>query len=140
MNIESYQIVQVLKGKKKLSLWERMQRWLLAFGVITALVAPPSYAVDTDKVAHASVSAVGTMAFYGLYKAILNRDCRLQVNRPENCPLSNSGRLGAASFAAATMFAVGLLKEMSEKPDGGDIIANGVGSVGAVLTIQLFEF
>ena len=142
MNIQSYDIIKVFGGRaKRPSLWERIQRWLLAFGCLAVLCTQPAKAVDTDKVAHASVSAMGTVAFYGLYKAILNKDCRYQLVRPENCPLMSSERLGAAGFAAMTMFAIGLVKEIGDnRPDGGDILANGIGAVGAMIPIIAFEF
>lgn len=99
-----------------------------------------SYA-DTDKAAHFGVSYALTTGFYGLYKAIGTRDCRLSIPKPSSCELKGSERLEAAAFAAASAFAVGLLKEMGDRrPDGGDILANGIGSIGAMTSIVVFEF
>jgi hypothetical protein len=140
MNIQSYDIIKILKTKPRLSLWERFKRWLLV-PLTLMFLTPQANATETDKAAHFGVSFALTTGFYGLYKAIGTRDCRLALDRPAECPLKPSERLGAAAFAAASSFALGLLKEVGDsKPDGRDIIANGLGGLSAFTSIVLFEF
>ena len=108
---------------------------------LTFLCPKISRAIDTDKAAHIGISYMLTVGAFGLYKAILTRDCRNGLEPADACPLTDSERLGAALFAAATSLAIGVIKESGDRQiDYDDLAANGFGTMLGVSNIILFQF
>ena len=142
-NSGSYHITTALAGKhQKPPTYNWLKLLIVSALGFFLLLCSSAKAVETDKVAHFAVSYGATTAVYALYKAILNKDCRLdRKSRATQCALSPGERFGAASFAAVTVVFAGLMKEMGDSQvDKGDILANGLGAATANVSIVLFEF
>lgn len=140
-NAGTFLLQRALMSPKRPKRKRRYLLWLaLTLGALTPLASRAE--VATDSAAHFGVSYALAMGSYGLFKTISTRDCRLQLaDAPPSCPLTPNERFHAALFAAVTSFAIGAVKEMGDRQvDGRDLLYNGLGSVGAMGTILLFEF
>ena len=90
--------------------------------------------LGTDKWAHGGLSFAMQTIGYGLTKKIFKFDANGRR-------MSMSDRLAASLFTATGVMMLTTLKEfMDPQPDANDILANGLGVLGAIGATLVFEF
>lgn len=109
--------------------------------LLLALLLPFNCKADDDVgyAVRAATGYVGTLAFFGLYKAVLTANCRYLEKGP--CKLTTEERLGVSSLAAFTAFTLGAAYDgMEFNSSSGNFLSNGLGSGAALGTILVFDF
>lgn len=99
--------------------------------MLVLFMTQPAIAIETDKAAHFGIAFAATQVTYGAFKSIFGSHYKLERH----------DKIVLAIFSAAVVNLLGVVKEIGDsQPDGKDLLANGLGSTAAGLTILTFDF